>query len=164
MRHILIVATLLLSSSIAFARSPAAPADMSTDYAGRPVGDVTVPRPSPPATDREVQDLRDIHFAFDRADLRLEDRQILAADAEWLKAHPNGNVTIEGDADERGDIAYNLALSDHRALATRDALISLGVPAERIVYSTGWGKLYPVCQQSDESCWNENRRAHLARW
>jgi peptidoglycan-associated lipoprotein len=164
MRHILIVATLLLSSSIAFARSPAAPADMARDYAGRPVGDVAVPPPSPPATDREVQDLRDIHFALDRADLRLEDRQILAADAEWLKAHPNVNVTIEGDADERGDIAYNLALSDHRALATRDALISLGVPAERIVFSTGWGKLYPVCQQSDESCWSENRRAHLARW
>lgn len=164
MRQILIVATLLLSSTIAFARSPAAPADMSRDYAGRPVGDVTVPPPSPPATDREVQDLRDIHFAFDRTDLGLEDRQILAADAEWLKAHPNVNVTIEGDADERGDIAYNLALSDHRALATRDALISLGVPAERIVFSTGWGKLYPVCQQSDESCWTENRRAHLARW
>jgi peptidoglycan-associated lipoprotein len=164
MRHILMVATLLLSSSIAFARSPAAPADMSRDYAGRPVGDVAVPPPSPPGTDRQVQDLRDIHFALDRADLRLEDRQILAADAEWLKAHPNVNVTIEGDADERGDIAYNLALSDHRALATRDALISLGVPAERIVFSTGWGKLYPVCQQSDESCWSENRRAHLARW
>jgi peptidoglycan-associated lipoprotein len=164
MRHILIVATLLLSSSIAFARSPAAPADMSRDYAGRPVGDVAVPPPSPAATDREVRDLRDIYFALDRADLRLEDRQILAADAEWLKAHPNVNVTIEGDADERGDIAYNLALSDHRALATRDALISLGVPAERIVFSTGWGKLYPVCQQSDESCWSENRRAHLARW
>jgi peptidoglycan-associated lipoprotein len=164
MRHVLIVATLLLSSSIAFARSPAAPADMSRDYAGRSVGDVAVPPPSPAATDREVQDLRDIHFALDRADLRLEDRQILAADAEWLKAHPNVNVTIEGDADERGDIAYNLALSDHRALATRDALISLGVPAERIVFSTGWGKLYPVCQQSDESCWSENRRAHLARW
>jgi peptidoglycan-associated lipoprotein len=128
------------------------------------VGDVAVPPPSPPGTDRQVQDLRDIHFALDRADLRLEDRQILAADAEWLKAHPNVNVTIEGDADERGDIAYNLALSDHRALATRDALISLGVPAERIVFSTGWGKLYPVCQQSDESCWSENRRAHLARW
>jgi peptidoglycan-associated lipoprotein len=164
MRHMLIVATLLLSSGIAFAWSPAAPADMSRDYAGRPVGDVAVPPPSPPATDREVQDLRDIHFALDRADLRLEDRQILAADAEWLKAHPNVNVTIEGDADERGDIAYNLALSDHRALATRDALILLGVPAERIVFSTGWGKLYPVCQQSDESCWSENRRAHLARW
>jgi len=99
MRHILMAATLLLSSSIAFARSPAAPADMSRDYAGRPLGDVTVPPPSPPATDREVQDLRDIHFALDRADLRLEDRQILAADAEWLKAHPNVNVTIEGDAD-----------------------------------------------------------------
>jgi peptidoglycan-associated lipoprotein len=162
MRH-LVLSTVLLLASAAFAASPAAPADISRDYAGRPVGDVTVP-PSPPGTNREVQDLRDVHFAFDRADLTSEDRQILAADAEWLKAHPEVNVTIEGDADERGDIAYNVVLSDRRALNARDALVALGVPPERIAFATGWGKLYPVCQQSDESCWSENRRAHLSRW
>jgi peptidoglycan-associated lipoprotein len=159
----LVLSTLLLLSTGALAGSPAAPADISRDYAGRPVGDVSVP-PSPPGTAHEVPDLRDIHFAFDQADLSLEDRQILASDADWLKAHADVNVTIEGDADERGDIVYNLDLSDRRALAARDALIALGVPAERIAFSTGWGKLYPICQQSDEACWSENRRAHLARW
>jgi peptidoglycan-associated lipoprotein len=162
LRNFTLVAFLLLATG-AFAGSPAAPADISRDYAGRPVGEVTVP-PSPLGTNPEVQDLRDVHFAFDRADLSLEDRQVLATDAEWLKAHPEVNVTIEGDADERGDITYNVVLSDQRALAARDALIALGVPPERIAFATGWGKLYPLCQQSDESCWSENRRAHLARW
>jgi outer membrane protein OmpA-like peptidoglycan-associated protein len=158
----LMFSTLLLVTA-AVAGSPAAPPDISRDYAGRPVGNMTV-APSPLGTNREVQDLRDIHFEFDRAELRAEDRQILAADADWLKAHPAVNVTIEGDADDRGDIVYNVTLSDQRALVTRDALVSLGVPAERIVFSTGWGKLYPVCGQADESCWSENRRAHFARW
>ena len=163
MRQTVLLGTLLLLSTGSFAGSPAASPDTTRDTAGRPVGEVAVPA-SQMGANRDVPDLRDIHFALDRDDLRLEDRQTLAANAEWLKAHPDVNITIEGDADERGEITYNLALSDRRALATRDALISLGVPTERIVFSVGWGKLYPTCQQADESCWSENRRAHFARW
>jgi peptidoglycan-associated lipoprotein len=163
MRQTFVLGALLLLSAAAFAGSPTAPLDTTRDTAGRPLDQVAVP-PSPMGTNRDVPDLRDIHFALDRADLRLEDRQVLASNAEWLKAHPDVNITIEGDADERGEIIYNLVLSDQRALATRDALISLGVPTERIVFTIGWGKLYPVCQQLDESCWSENRRAHFARW
>ena len=163
MRRISIFLTLFALAIPALAASPAAPADISRDYAGRPVGDLSVP-PSAPGTALQLPELRDVHFAFDRSDLTMEDRQVLAADAEWLKAHPDVNITIEGDADERGDIVYNVTLSDRRALAARDALVELGVPAQRIAYSTGWGKLYPVCQQSEESCWSQNRRAHIERW
>jgi peptidoglycan-associated lipoprotein len=55
-------------------------------------------------------------------------------------------------------------LSDRRAIATRDALVELGVPSDRILFSTGWGKLYPVCMQSDESCWSQNRRTLITPW
>ena len=112
------------------------------DYAGRPVGDV--------------------HFDFDRSEIRDEDRTILTRDAEWLKAHPDVFVKLEGDADERGDIVYNVVLSDRRAIATRDALVELGVPSDRILFTAGWGKLYPVCTQSEETCWSQNRRTHIA--
>jgi len=162
MRHVVTLATVLLLSGFALAGPPASP-DISRDYAGRPVGGVTVP-PSPLGTNLNLPDLRDVNFAFDRSDLTMQDRQILTADAEWLRAHPDVNITIEGDADERGGIVYNLTLSDRRALAARDTLIALGVPADRIVFATGWGKLYPVCEQADESCWSENRRAHITRW
>ena len=121
----------------------------------------------PPSTSeqREVrQNIRDIHFDFDRADLRPEDRSTLESDAQWLKAHPDTLVTIEGDADERGDIVYNVVLSDERAATAKDALVSLGVPAGQIVYATGWGKLYPICFQSAASCWSQNRRAHFEPW
>ena len=120
----------------------------------------------PSAAEQQLvqQNVRDIHFDFDRADLRPEDRSTLEQDAQWLKAHPDTVVTIEGDADERGAIVYNVALSDKRAAITKDALVSMGVPADQIVYATGWGKLYPVCFTSDDSCWSQNRRAHFAAW
>jgi len=115
-----------------------------------------------PAQEQVIeQNLKDVHFAFDRYDLDDQARQTLQADADWLKANPNLRVSIAGDADERGGIVYNLSLSDKRAKVTRDALVELGVPADRILFSTGWGKLYPVCTQSGESCWGENRRAHF---
>jgi peptidoglycan-associated lipoprotein len=137
------------------------------DYAGRPVGEVKTP-PTPPLPAGEEQQfqtaVRDIHFDFDRSELRAEDRTILEGDAAWLKAHPDVLVTLEGDADERGDIVYNVALSDQRAITTRDALVELGVSSNRILFATGWGKLYPVCTQSDETCWSQNRRTHIAPW
>jgi len=133
------------------------------------VGDIGSPSvsvipPSPAEQQQIQQNVRDIHFDFDRADLRPEDRSTLEQDAQWLKAHPNTLVTIEGDADERGGIVYNVGLSDRRAGITKEALVSMGVPADQIVFATGWGKLYPTCFESDESCWSENRRAHFAAW
>ena len=126
----------------------------------------STPAPLANATEQQMveQNVKDIHFDFDRAALRAEDRSILESDAQWLKDHPSVIVTIEGDADERGDIVYNLALSDMRATAAKDALVSMGVPADRIVHAVGWGKLYPICTQSEESCWEQNRRAHFEAW
>jgi len=78
------------------------------------VADVKVP-PAPPLPANEQQqfpqDVKDIHFDFSRSDLGAEDRTILASDAEWLRAHPDVLVTLAGDAEERGDIVYNVALS-----------------------------------------------------
>ena len=125
---------------------------------------ITAPPVSSSEEQQFQQDIKDVHFDFDQAVLTAEDRTILASDADWLKAHPNLLVTLEGDADERGDIVYNVVLSGERASATKDALVELGVPADRIVFATGWGKLYPVCSQSDESCWSQNRRTHFETW
>jgi len=122
--------------------------------------------PAPPASEQQQfeQAVKDIHFDFDRAELRPEDRAILASDAEWLKAHPDVMITLEGDADERGDIIYNVVLSGERANAAKDALVELGVAEGQIAFATGWGKLYPVCTESDENCWSQNRRTHFSVW
>ncbi|HVO60948.1 MAG TPA: OmpA family protein [Terriglobales bacterium] len=139
------------------------------DDFGRPVEPVATsalqaqPVP-PPAAQAFEQNVKDVYFDFDRADLGPDDISALQQDAEWLKAHPEVTFTIEGDADQRGNIPYNLFLSDERALAARDQLVKLGVPEKQILFAEGWGKLYPVCQQEDEPCWGKQRRAHLAPW
>ena len=84
------------------------------DYAGRPVENASVPQApvlNPVQKQMVEQSVRDIHFAFDRSDITPGQRAVLQADAEWLKAHPNNFIVIEGDADERGGIAHNVALS-----------------------------------------------------
>lgn len=119
-----------------------------------------------PSNDQQAfsQAVKDIHFDFDKADLRPEDRAILTSNAEWLKAHPDVMITLEGNADERGDIVYNVVLSGERAMTAKDALVEMGVSPDRIAFATGWGMLYPICSQSDESCWSQNRRTHFATW
>ncbi len=140
------------------------------DPFGRPVKPVVpaetkAPPPVAPNQGQEFkQTVKDVYFDFDRAELRPDDQATLRQDADWLKAHPDVLFTIAGQADPRGDVVYNLFLSDRRALATRDALVKLGVPENQILFAEGWGKLYPVCQQDDEACWREYRRAHLEPW
>ena len=98
-----------------------------------------------------------VFFAFDRADISPEARQILVRQADWLRRYPNVTVTIEGHCDERGTREYNLALGARRANAVKEYLVSLGVSAGRLE-TISYGKERPICTESDESCWAQNRR------
>ena len=104
--------------------------------------------------------LSDIHYDFDRADIRDGDRQTLTKNAEVLKKFDFLRITVEGHCDERGTVEYNLALGERRARAAFDYLISLGVAADRLK-SVSYGKEVPICRESSEECWARNRRAHF---
>jgi peptidoglycan-associated lipoprotein len=104
--------------------------------------------------------LSDAFFDFDQSDLREDARSVLAADATWLKKHTTVQVLIEGHCDERGTSAYNLALGDRRANAAKEYLVSLGLDGSRL-RTVSYGKERPFCTESSESCWQQNRRAHL---
>jgi peptidoglycan-associated lipoprotein len=104
--------------------------------------------------------LGEIHFDYDKSDIREGDRQVLAKNAEVLKKFDFLKITVEGHADERGSVEYNLALGERRAKAAYDYLLSLGVPADRMK-SISYGKEVPLCQQNSEDCWARNRRAHF---
>jgi len=104
--------------------------------------------------------LKDAFFDTNKADLRDDTREALAANAAWLRAHPSVRVTIEGHCDERNTTEFNLALGWRRANAVRDYLASLGVDAARFA-TISYGEERPFAQCHDESCWSQNRRAHL---
>ncbi len=108
--------------------------------------------------------MQDIHFDYDKSEVRPEDQPILQADASALKQifsmDSNFIVTVEGHCDERGSAEYNLALGDRRAAATRDALVALGVPSDKL-RTVSYGKERPLCTDATEDCYARNRRAHL---
>jgi peptidoglycan-associated lipoprotein len=105
--------------------------------------------------------LTDIHFDYDKYDLREGDRQLLGKNAEVLKRFDFLRITIEGHCDERGSVEYNLALGERRSKVAFDYLVSLGVAASRLK-SVSYGKEVPLCQESTEDCWARNRRDHFA--
>lgn len=99
-----------------------------------------------------------VFFDTDRSSLGDDARATLQRQAAWMAQYPNLTFTIEGHADERGTREYNLALGGRRANAAKDYLVSLGVAASRL-NTVSYGKERPVCLDSSESCWSQNRRA-----
>jgi peptidoglycan-associated lipoprotein len=128
---------------------------------------VTVNQPPPPppqasATDQELfsQNVKDIFFDYDKYDVRPDQQAAIQANAQFLAQHPNISFTVEGHCDERGSTEYNLALGDNRANAVKNALVQAGVNASRIK-TISYGKEKPFCTESNEQCWQQNRRGHF---
>ncbi|HST10000.1 MAG TPA: OmpA family protein [Terriglobales bacterium] len=107
-----------------------------------------------------IEGLKDILFDFDTHESAAE-HAILQANAQWLKDHPNVRFKLAGYTDPRGDIVYNLVLSQRRAETVKRELIQLGIAENRIVFATGWGELYPNCLESTEECWEQTRRVEF---
>jgi peptidoglycan-associated lipoprotein len=131
---------------------------------------VTVNAPPPPTppptsslTEQQLfaQNVKDIYFEYDKADIRADQQSVIQADAAFLQQHPNIHVTIEGHCDERGSTEYNLALGTNRADSVKNALVQGGVSGDRIK-TISYGKEKPFCTESNESCWQQNRRGHIS--
>ncbi|MDD5167778.1 MAG: peptidoglycan-associated lipoprotein Pal [Syntrophales bacterium] len=110
--------------------------------------------------EKEASGFQDIHFDFDRYNLKDADRKILDTHAKWLMDHPDYMVKIEGNCDERGTDEYNLALGEKRAWSARDYLSDLGVSKERIS-TISYGKERPLDPGHSEEAWAKNRRDHF---
>ena len=98
-----------------------------------------------------------VHFDYDKYAILDADKGTLQRQATWLGKYPSVRVTIEGHADERGTREYNLALGARRANAVKEYLVSIGVSAAR-VDTISYGKERPICSESTEACWAQNRR------
>jgi len=141
------VATPIAAAPTATPRSPAQPA--------------AAPAPKPPVAEFTANPaLRDIHFEFDRYDIRPVDAEILDQNVKWMQANPQSLLLIEGHCDQRGTPEYNLALGERRARAALDYLSSKGVQASRMTI-VSYGKEKPLCQEQAEACWTKNRRAQF---
>jgi peptidoglycan-associated lipoprotein len=101
--------------------------------------------------------LQPVYFDFNQAFIEAEAGAIMKANAEWLKAHPQIKVRIEGNCDERGTIEYNQILGQRRAASAKKYLTDMGISGQRVSLIS-YGKEKPGCTDSTESCWQKNRR------
>jgi peptidoglycan-associated lipoprotein len=108
----------------------------------------------------ESKMLKDIHFDFDRYNIRIEEAQVLKENFALMKKYPGMKFQIEGHCDERGTGEYNLALGERRANSAKKYLISLGIEPSRIS-TISYGEERPFDQGHNEDAWTKNRRAHF---
>jgi peptidoglycan-associated lipoprotein len=103
---------------------------------------------------------RTVYFDFDQDTLRPEFQAVMACHAKYLNDRPSSRMTLEGHADERGTREYNLGLGERRGNAVSGALQGAGGSSTQITV-VSYGEERPVCNESNESCWQRNRRVEV---
>ena len=98
-----------------------------------------------------------VHFAVNQYNIEDSDKEVLGRQAAWLSKYPSVRISVEGHCDERGTREYNRALGARRANAVKEYLVSQGVSAGRLE-TISYGKERPICTDSNEACWAQNRR------
>jgi peptidoglycan-associated lipoprotein len=142
------------------ASGPGGSADSSVRITVAAPGPPPVEQPRTSLDDMFLKEVQDAYFDLDKADIRSDARAALAKSADFLRSYPQVRVVIEGHCDERGSTEYNLALGDRRAAAVKQYMVSLGIAADRIS-TVSYGKEKPFCMESNEDCWQKNRRGHF---
>ena len=144
----------------AMATGPGGSATAST-HVTVTVASAAAPAPTGPTVEEMfTKEVQDAFFNYDKADIRSDARQALSKTADFLRSYPQVAIVIEGHCDERGSTEYNVALGDRRSDSAKDFLVAQGVSADRI-QTLSYGKERPFCTESNESCWQQNRRAHF---
>jgi len=148
---------------------PAAPQTVANNVTPpRVVAQASKPTTMPAATKKllneELAKLEDALFDYDQSTIRSDATVALRDDVnvirDILADYPSQRLIIEGHTDERGSAEYNLGLGDRRAHAVQEFLSSMGIPGPQLAV-VSFGKEKPVCTQETESCWQQNRRAHV---
>ena len=161
---LVMITTLLLTGTEMFAQQGASPASTDVAFSESPT-DVAFwvaywgkPRVVVFGPEEEAfnQNAQEIMFPWNSYDSPLN-ANILDENVQWLKDHANDRFYIEGYASSEGELGYNLTLAKQRADWVKQALISKGIPENRILLAVPWGQLYPVCLELDDECRSKNR-------
>jgi peptidoglycan-associated lipoprotein len=146
-------------------RPAKAPSPVVAETRPAPVLNVTpaiVPKKS--IAERLAGEVVDAYFDFDKSFIRPDANLALTRNADALKRilvdFENTTIIIEGHCDERGSAEYNIGLGDRRGNGSKEFLAAIGVDAQRLIV-VSYGKERPQCTESNEDCWQRNRRVHF---
>jgi peptidoglycan-associated lipoprotein len=103
---------------------------------------------------------RVVYFDLDKDEVKPEFQAIMACHAKYLRDRPSSRITLQGNTDERGSREYNRASASVAATpSTRPCRPTVARPSQLTVVS--YGEERPVCTESNESCWSQNRRVEI---
>jgi peptidoglycan-associated lipoprotein len=111
-----------------------------------------------PVTDVSFEN---VAFPYDSFQIADSERRKVEAVSDYMLSNSDVTVVIDGHCDERGSREYNLSLGEHRALAIRAYLISLGVSADK-VQTRSFGEEQPLVPGHDEGALSQNRRGEFS--
>ena len=153
-------------ASVTYTATATGPGGNTSDDVAVTVNQPPPPPPPPPPPGPTLEELFQttvvpIYFDYDRSEIRANQVERLQGNLQFLQENASINFTVGGHADERGTQEYNVALADRRANAIRQYLEENGIAAARI-NTISYGEERPVCTDSNEECWQENRRGEFA--
>ncbi|MCE0523939.1 MAG: OmpA family protein [Methylacidiphilales bacterium] len=131
------------------------PGDASSGIPPSPRGDF-----NPNDVDNQTLASDTIYFDFDKSTIGSAERNKLQAVSDWFKANPGHSLFLAGHADKRGTPEYNRALGERRALAVREYLVGLGLPAASL-YTNSYGSDRPAVDGDTEEAYAKNRRVEI---
>lgn len=169
--HSAVVLALVTVALAACSRKPEPAQPTPTTNAETPPPATQPPPPTTPATDpnadaaRETARLRGVledlvFFDYDQSAIRDDARGTLDQKVVILRANPNVTIRIEGHADERGSVEYNLALSLRRANSIKNYLTGFGLDASRFEVAA-LGEEQPLESGTSEQAYARNRRGEF---
>ena len=103
---------------------------------------------------------RVLYFELDSSQIKDTDRDIITVHAEFIAAHSDIMIVLEGHADERGSREYNIALGEKRAKAVKQLMTLQGV-TENQIQVISFGEERPVALGHDSAAWGLNRRVEI---
>jgi peptidoglycan-associated lipoprotein len=115
---------------------------------------------NPDSADYQTLASDTVYFDFDKSTIGGSERGKLQAVADWFKANPEDSLFLAGHADKRGTPEYNRALGERRALAVREYLVGLGLPAASL-YTNSYGSDRPAVDGDTEEAYAKNRRVEI---
>ena len=140
---------------------PTPPADTTTTAPTTPTAPTTsgVYGPNDLDTDACLRQ-RVVYFDLDQDALKPEFQAIMGCHAKYLRDRPSSRQTLEGHTDERGSREYNMGLGERRGNAVYSALQAAGANSSQLTV-VSYGEERPLCTESSESCWAQNRRVEI---
>jgi peptidoglycan-associated lipoprotein len=130
----------------------------ATPGAAAPVAATEAARPA--HIDELIENFGKVFFDTDSSELDIASRGVLDRNAAIMQEHLDVKVQVQGHADERGTVDYNLQLGNERANAVKSYLVGQGVAPDRIAVIS-YGEEMPASTGHHESSWAQNRRAEF---